>query len=139
MSQLINEIKQDLHGVKNATKKEEKKKMTLMEMVFNDQMGMNPQEIDNPGYDDSMGEEPEMGAQQTAPQQNDQPIQKDIDSMQGVDPEIKNMFNEIRVAVIKGLEKLANNPENQFYDCLKKILAIIDKPIETENKMKGTV
>lgn len=137
MSQLINEIKQDLYGVKNTNTTTEKKKATLMEMVFNTQMDRNPEEIDNPGYDDSVGEEPEMGTQQTAPQQNDQPIQKDIDSMQGVDPEIKNMFNEIRVAVIKGLEKLANNPENQFYDCLKKILSIIDKPIETENKVKG--
>ena len=135
MSQLINEIKQDLHGVKNPKpKKEEKKSMTLMEMVFNNDM--NPQEIDNPGYDTSAGvDEPNSMVQQTAG--DEQPIQKNIDGMQQVDPEIKKMLSEIRFAVIKGLQKLANNPENQYYDCLKKILTIIDKPIETENKVKG--
>ena len=135
MSQLINEIKQDLHGVKNPKpKKEEKKSMTLMEMVFNNDM--NPQEIDNPGYDTNTGiNEPDSMPQQTAG--DEQPIQKNIDGMQQVDPEIKKMLSEIRFAVIKGLQKLANNPENQYYDCLKKILTIIDKPIETENKVKG--
>jgi hypothetical protein len=135
MSQLINEIKQDLHGVKNPkSKKEEKKSMTLMEMVFNNDM--NPQEIDNPGYDTNAGiNEPNSMPQQTAG--DEQPIQKNIDGMQQVDPEIKKMLSEIRFAVIKGLQKLANNPENQYYDCLKKILTIIDKPIETENKVKG--
>lgn len=140
MSQLINEIKQDLHGVKNATKKEEKKKMTLMEMVFNDQMGMNPQEIDNPGYDDSMGEEPEMGAQQAAPQQNGngdmQPIEGQLPSEQVNDPEVQAILSDIRLAVIKGLAKLAEKPQTVEYDTLKKILGIVDKPIETQNKMK---
>lgn len=126
MSELINEIKQDLYGVKN--KKD--KKNTLMEMVFNDQMEMNPEEIDNPGYDTSSIEFESM--EDSAPTT----VKEELPVEQTGNPEIKNMLAEIRVAVIKGLQALANQPESQYYDCLKKILTIIDKPIETESRIK---
>jgi len=139
MSQLINEIKQDLHGVKNPKpKKEEKKSMTLMEMVFNNDM--NPQEIDNPGYDTGAGgPEPEVAPQQ--PQQpgrgNDiQPIQGTLPSEAVMDPEVKGMLDDIRVAVIKALGKLANRAESLEYSTMKKILQIIDKPVESQDKQK---
>lgn len=136
MSQLINEIKQDLYGVKRSKReKEEKKSMTLMEMVFSNQM--NPQEIDNPGYDTSAGgTEPDM--MQHEPQQNGdiKPIQGTLPSEAAMDPEIKGMLDDIRVAVIKALAKLANRSESIEYDLMKKILVLIDKPIETQNKQK---
>ena len=43
----------------------------------------------------------------------------------------------IRLAVIKGLAKLAEKPETVEYDTLKKILGIVDKPIETQAKANG--
>lgn len=140
MSQLINEIKQDLHGVKNPQPKK-KEKMSLMEMVFNDQMG-TPQEIDNPGYDTSTGgPEPDVAPQQPQPQQpgqggDMQPIQGTLPSEAVMDPEVKGMLDEIRVAVIKALGKLANRAESIEYSTMKKILQIIDKPVESQDKQK---
>ena len=109
-----------------------------MEMVFNNDM--NPQEIDNPGYDTSAGgPEPEVAPQQ--PQQPDQggdiqPIQGTLPSEAVMDPEVKGMLDEIRVAVIKALGKLANRAESVEYSTMKKILQIIDKPVESQDKQK---
>lgn len=122
MSKLINEIKQDLYGVSA----KRKKKTTLMEMVFNDQMGRNPQETDNPGYDDSTTEYEPDSYDDMQPMQGQTPSEQQT----AVDPEIQQMLADIRLAVIKGLSKLANDPSSAYYDCLKKILTIVDKPVE---------
>lgn len=122
MSQLLNEIKQDLYGVNT----EKGKKNTLMEMVFNDQMGKNPQETNNPGYDDSTTEYEPEGYDDMQTMQGQTPSEQQT----AVDPEIQQMLADIRLAVIKGLSKLANDPSSGYYDCLKKILTIVDKPVE---------
>jgi hypothetical protein len=131
MSQLINEIKQDLKKVDKPLKEEKKvRKSTLMEMVFSDQM--DPNEIDNPGYDTSAGGE-EYAANG---EDNMAPIQGTLPSEAAMDPEIKEMLADIRVAVIKALGKLANRSESSEYDLMKKMLTLIDKPVETQNKTK---
>lgn len=135
MSQLINEIKQDLHGVKNPKpKKEEKKFMTLMEMVFNNDM--NPQEIDNPGYDTAPLPNEPVDNEQPNNDGDMQPMQGQLPSEQINDPEIQSILANIRLAVIKGLAKLAEKPQTVEYDTLKKILGIVDKPIEAQNKQR---
>lgn len=142
-NQLINELKQDLYGIKKpvAPKQEVKKeKMSLMEMVFN---APNEMETDNPGYDTAtLPNEPvdTPDAQpQAQPQGSDDmtPIQGQVPSEQVNDPEIKSILSNIRLAVIKGLAKLAEKPETVEYDTLKKILGIVDKPIETQAKANG--
>lgn len=134
MSQLINEIKQDLHGVKNPQPKK-KEKMSLMEMVFNDQMG-NPQEIDNPGYDTTPLPNEPVDKEQPNNGGDMQPMQGQLPSEQINDPEIQSILANIRLAVIKGLAKLAEKPQTVEYDTLKKILGIVDKPIEAQNKQR---
>ena len=134
MSQLINEIKQDLHGVKNPQSKK-KEKMSLMEMVFNDQMG-NPQEIDNPGYDTAPLPNEPVDNEQPNNGGDMQPMQGQLPSEQINDPEIQSILANIRLAVIKGLAKLAEKPQTVEYDTLKKILGIVDKPIEAQNKQR---
>lgn len=129
MSKLINEIKQDLYGVSA----KRNKKTTLMEMVFNDQMGRNPQEIDNPGYDDSVAEYEPDSYDDMQPMQGQTPSEQQTT----VDPEIQQMLADIRLAVIKALSKLANKPETCEYDLMKKILQLIDKPIESQNKAQN--
>lgn len=129
MSQIINEIKQDLYGVKKNTKKTSKPH-TLMEMVFSDHMGQEPNEMDNPGYDTAPTPNEPMGGDEM------QPIQGELPSEQVADPEIQSILSNIRLAVIKGLGKLAEKPQSVEYDTLKRILSIVDKPIETQNKAK---
>lgn len=46
------------------------------------------------------------------------------------DPEITELITNIRVMTLKGLTKLANNPETAQYDLLKKIFLQIDKSVE---------
>jgi hypothetical protein len=46
------------------------------------------------------------------------------------DPEITKLITSIRVLTLKGLTKLANNPETAQYDLLKKIFLQIDKSVE---------
>jgi hypothetical protein len=46
------------------------------------------------------------------------------------DPEITKLITNIRVLTLKGLTKLANNPETAQYDLLKKIFLQIDKSVE---------
>lgn len=142
-NQLINELKQDLYGIKKpvAPKQEVKKeKMSLMEMVFN---APNEMEADNPGYDTSTLPNEPVDTPDAQPQAQPQggddmtPIQGQVPSEQVNDPEIKSILSNIRLAVIKGLAKLAEKPETVEYDTLKKILGIVDKPIETQAKANG--
>ena len=142
-NQLINELKQDLYGIKKpvAPKQEVKKeKMSLMEMVFN---APNEMETDNPGYDTATLPNEPVDTPDAQPQAKPQggddmtPIQGQVPSEQVNDPEIKSILSNIRLAVIKGLAKLAEKPETVEYDTLKKILGIVDKPIETQAKANG--
>ena len=112
--------------------KAQKKRVTLNEMIYND-------EYEN--YEDSLGYEsvPEIkGEDGMTSGENGQ--NKPIDRKTQLpgesieDPEIMKMLSDIRLAVINGLAKLANKPESNLYDCLKKVLVIIDKPIETNSK-----
>lgn len=51
-------------------------------------------------------------------------------------PEIDKIFSTIRYSVISGLAKLANQSTTVEYDTLKKILAIVDKPVESRANNK---
>lgn len=138
-NQLINELKQDLYGVKKTvpSKQETKSgKMSLMEMVFN---SPNEMETDNPGYDTAALPNEPMDTPDTQIQDNDDmaPIDGQIPSERMADPEISGILSNIRLAVIKGLAKLAEKPDTVEYDTLKKILTIVDKPIETQSKSNG--
>ena len=129
--QLINELKQDLHGVRPA----KNKRQTLMEMVFS---SPSENEMDNPGYDTTpLPNEPMDEPQPMGNGDDMSPIQGQVPSEQVADPEIKEILSNIRLAVIKGLAKLAQKPETVEYDTLKRILTIVDKPIETQAKGNG--
>lgn len=119
MSQILNEIKQDLYGIKKHAV-EKTKKHTIMEMVFNDQSMVDPDEIDNPGYD----AEPDS----FEPMNDNEPRRKQAYN----DPEIQDLIANIRVSVLDGLRKLAKHPESPQYDMLKKVYNIIDKSVETQ-------
>lgn len=129
--QLINELRQDLHGVKPRRNK----RQSLMEMVFNTP---TENEMDNPGYDAAPLPNEPMDEPQPMDNGGDMtPIQGQVPSEQTADPEVKAILSNIRLAVIKGLAKLAEKPETIEYDVLKKILAIVDRPIETQAKSNG--
>jgi len=51
-------------------------------------------------------------------------------------PEIDKIFSTIRYSVISGLAQLANQSTTVEYDTLKKILAIVDKPVESRANNK---
>lgn len=111
-----------------------RKKITLAEMIYNDNY---QQEEDSPGYE-SM---PEFDSEEHADfsderQMGNKPIEKQLPSERTSDPEIMNILSNIRMAVINGLAKLAKKPETVEYDTLKKILQIVDKPIDAVNKEK---
>lgn len=101
--------------------KSEKKRITLDEMIYND------------AYEDFEEEEPNFPVQDEV-----EPIDrnKTIPGETEQDPEIMKMLSDIRLAVINGLAKLANKPDSNLYDCLKKVLTIIDKPIDIANREK---
>lgn len=67
----------------------------------------------------------EMGAQNAQPGAENQ----EANPLDG-DPEITELITNIRVMTLKGLTKLANNPETAQYDLLKKIFLQIDKSVE---------
>lgn len=111
-------------------KETQKKKMLLSEMIYGDDYGYEQQE-DSPGYEN----EPEIGGEPVQDGGNEmKPIQGDLPSERTNDPEIMEILSNIRLAVIKGLAKLATKPETQEYSVLKKILQIVDKPVETQDK-----
>ena len=121
-----------IESLRNAlNEQKEEKRITLNEMIYNDEYEKYE---DTPGYDNV----PEIEGEETQNQENAQ--NKPIDRKTQLpgesieDPEIMNMLSDIRLAVINGLAKLANKPESNLYDCLKKVLVIIDKPIEISNK-----
>lgn len=86
--------------------------------------------------DEMMYDKPTMGDEEMG---GDQAMQQ-LSDMAGAnpgeenpldgDPEITKLITNIRVLTLKGLTKLANNPETAQYDLLKKIFLQIDKSVE---------
>ena len=76
---------------------------------------------------------PEQNPEQQVPQGVENNIpginNKEENPLDG-DPEITKLITSIRVMTLKGLTKLANNPETAQYDLLKKIFLQIDKSVE---------
>ncbi len=131
MNQNIKAI-DELRNTLNESKTGEKK-VTLKEMIYNDEV---EQYEDGPGYE-SVPELPyESGTEKEASVGENKPITKTLPEENGNDPEIMEIFSNIRQAVISGLAKLANKPDTVSYDTMKKLLAIVDKPIEVANKEK---
>lgn len=113
--------------------KKENKRNVLLEMIYNDEY---QQDEDSPGYE-SVPELPHEGGEDgEAYGEENTPIDKPLPEEKGNDPEIMEIFSNIRQAVINGLAKLANKPDTISYDTMKKLLAIVDKPIEAANKEK---
>lgn len=116
--QLISEMKQLL------SEKPERKerKLTIESMVFDDDYGEN----DYGEYGDEM-------PKQEAPREEhgDEEFGDNVPEAGG-NTEIGKILSNIRLAVIKGLAQLASKPDSIEYDTLKKILVIVDKPIEKE-------
>ena len=78
-----------------------------------------------------MGGEENMAAEQGMGQTDNMDAMKpqEQNPLDG-DPEITKLITSIRVMTLKGLTKLANNPETAQYDLLKKIFLQIDKSVE---------
>lgn len=78
----------------------------------------------------AMGDE-EMGGDQAMEQLGDMAgMNPSEENPLDGDPEITKLITNIRVLTLKGLTKLANNPETAQYDLLKKIFLQIDKSVE---------
>lgn len=78
----------------------------------------------------AMGDE-EMGGDQAMEQLGDMAgMNPGEENPLDGDPEITKLITNIRVLTLKGLTKLANNPETAQYDLLKKIFLQIDKSVE---------
>ena len=50
--------------------------------------------------------------------------------------DIKSVIKNIRLQVLDGLRKIAEHPETEEYETLKRILTICDKPAEQLKKQK---
>lgn len=82
--------------------------------------------------DEMMYDKPAVGEEQMGAEQMDGMggmNHKEQNPLDG-DPEITELITNIRVLTLKGLTKLANNPETAQYDLLKKIFLQIDKSVE---------
>ena len=112
--------------------RQENKKISIMEMIYNDEVEKYE---DAPGYESVPELAPEE-AQEGEASGKTTPINKPLPEEKGNDPERMEIFSNIRQAVINGLAKLANKPDTISYDTMKKLLAIVDKPIEAANKEK---
>ena len=112
--------------------KKENKRNVLLEMIYNDNY---EQDEDTPGYE-SMPELPNENQPGGEASGENAPIDKPLPSEQSLDPEILEMFASIRHAVLLGLQKLEKKPYSTEYDILRKLLQLIDKPIDTANKEK---
>lgn len=114
--------------------KKENKRNVLLEMIYNDEY---EQDEDSPGYEsvpELAHEGGEDGEASGEGGQTNAPIEKPLPSEQSVDPEISKIFANIRQAVINGLAKLSQKPESVEYSVMKKILQIVDKPVETQDR-----
>ena len=122
-TKLINEMKSALTGKQDGTKK----KITLAEMVFSGNEYSPYEEEEGPAQEEAM-------AADEGNEENMEPIQGQLPSEESADPEIQSILSNIRLAVIKGLAKLAEKPQTPEYQLLSKMLATIDKPIGDQAK-----
>ena len=129
MDKKIKPIDSLRNAFKNNTKKE--KRLTLNEMIYNDEY---EEYEDSPGYE-SVPELPhENDAEETT--SGGKPIDRALPSEQNEDPELMEIFANIRHAVLVGLQKLERKPYTVEFDTLSKILQIVNKPIKPENSEK---
>ena len=132
-TKLINEMKSALNP---KTEQKERKKITLSEMVFSGN-DYNPYEEEEPEQEPAPEQQP--APEQAMPSEDENPdnlspIQGQLPSEQSADPEIQSILSNIRLAVIKGLAKLAEKPQTPEYQLLSKMLSTIDKPIGDQAK-----
>lgn len=82
---------------------------------------------------------PQMPQRQEEPSLNDkiEPEKSEVAPDKGTSPEVGGILASIRLAVIQGLAKLAERPDTVEYDVLKKILTIVDKPMEQNTKREN--
>ena len=108
-NKLIREMKQMLG---------EKKNLTVESLVFNES-------DEDYTYDEGNG----------TPMENEYEIDVDTTpSDSGVETEVKPMIDQIRKMALQGISKLAEHPESETYNTLKKIWQLVDKAIESQNK-----
>lgn len=118
--------------------KKENKKNVLLEMIYNDEY---EQEEDSPGYESvpelahEGGEDGEAygkKVQNTQNAQDNQAFQNDG----GIDPQIMDLFANIRHAVLDGLVHFEKKPYSKEYDILSKLLALVDKSVDLSSQTK---
>lgn len=108
-NKLIREMKQMLGDKKN---------LTVESLVFNES---------DEDYTYDEGNE--------TPMENEYEIDVDTTpSDSGVESEVKPMIDQIRKMALQGISKLAEHPESETYNTLKKIWQLVDKAIESQNK-----
>ncbi len=128
MDKKIKPIDSLRNAFKNDTKKE--KRLTLNEMIYNDEY---EEYEDGPGYENV----PDIGGENTEETMSGgKPIDRALPSEQNEDPELMEIFANIRHAVLVGLQKLERKPYTVEFDTLSKILQIVNKPIKPENSEK---
>lgn len=111
INKLITEMKQMLDN---------KKSLTVESLVFNESE-------EDYGYDKESEEQ--------IPTENEYEIDVDTTpSDSGVETEVKPMIDQIRKMALQGISKLAEHPESETYNTLKKIWQLVDKAIESQNK-----
>lgn len=83
-------------------------------------------------------DEPAAPAKPQSEPAMEEPVGEPIEPTENTanNPEIDKIFSTIRYSVISGLAKLANQSTTVEYDTLKKILAIVDKPVESRANNK---
>ena len=118
--------------------KKENKRNVLLEMIYNDEY---EQDEDTPGYESvpelahEGGEDGEAygeKGQNTQNAQDNQASQNDG----GIDPQIMDLFANIRHAVLDGLVHFEKKPYSREYDILSKLLKLVDQSVDFSNQSK---
>lgn len=106
-NKLITEMRQMLNDKKN---------LTVESLVFNES-------------------EEDYGYNEEVPTENDYEIDVETaPNCNSIETEVKPIINQIRKITLQGISKLAEYPECETYNTLKKIWQIVDKAIESQNK-----
>jgi hypothetical protein len=129
----IEELRKSL----NEQKKENKRNI-LLEMIYNDEY---EQDEDTPGYEsvpELPHEEAKEGEAYGEKEQNTQNAQDNQASQNdgGIDPQIMDLFANIRHAVLDGLQHFEKKPYSKEYDILSKLLKLVDQSVEFSSQTK---
>ena len=113
--------------------RQENKKISIMEMIYNDEVEKYE---DTPGYDNV----PEVQGDSQQPS-GEAPMEKAQDNQAsvndgGIDPQIMDLFANIRHAVLDGLVHFEKKPYSREYDILSKLLKLVDQSVEFSNQGK---